>query len=145
MLASFSKTRSCLFKIWETSGNFEFECAATFFTLEFFRRSLSDVNHDGRLDLTEFCYAMHLSVARRHGLPIPTELPASLRSSTKSVVNAAVQSIGAEKIPEKATNQTEVNIIVLSNHRNSLIDFVLVDTVWGIAENSRADAIPNFC
>ena len=39
---------------------------------------LSDVNQDGVLSLDEFCIAMHLSVGRRHGLPVPQTLPPAL-------------------------------------------------------------------
>ncbi|OQV13892.1 putative RalBP1-associated Eps domain-containing protein 1 [Hypsibius exemplaris] len=49
----------------------------------------SDVDRDGRLSLAEFCYAMHLSVARRHGLPLPLQLPSSLKNSTRHILKAA--------------------------------------------------------
>ncbi|XP_055346715.1 ralBP1-associated Eps domain-containing protein 2-like [Paramacrobiotus metropolitanus] len=54
--------------------------------------NISDVDRDGRLTLSEFCYAMHLSVARRHGMSLPPHLPVSLRASTKLVVKASQQS-----------------------------------------------------
>lgn len=38
-------------------------------------RQLSDVNKDNALNLDEFCIAMHLVVALRHGLDLPTVLP----------------------------------------------------------------------
>jgi hypothetical protein len=41
----------------------------------FNNRHLSDINKDNALDLDEFCIAMHLVVALRHGLDLPTILP----------------------------------------------------------------------
>lgn len=38
-------------------------------------RHLSDINKDNALDLDEFCIAMHLVVALRHGLELPSILP----------------------------------------------------------------------
>ncbi|XP_078375123.1 uncharacterized protein LOC144658558 isoform X2 [Oculina patagonica] len=39
---------------------------------------LSDINKDNALNLDEFCIAMHLVVALRHGLELPSTLPAVL-------------------------------------------------------------------
>ena len=41
-------------------------------------RQLSDVNKDNALNLDEFCIAMHLVVALRHGLDLPAVLPGVL-------------------------------------------------------------------
>lgn len=38
-------------------------------------RHLSDINKDNALNLAEFCIAMHLVVALRHGLELPSTLP----------------------------------------------------------------------
>lgn len=38
-------------------------------------RHLSDLNKDNALNLDEFCIAMHLVVAMRHGLELPLTLP----------------------------------------------------------------------
>ena len=39
---------------------------------------LSDLNKDRALNLDEFCIAMHLVVAVRHGVELPATLPATL-------------------------------------------------------------------
>lgn len=41
-------------------------------------RHLSDLNKDNALNLDEFCIAMHLVVAMRHGLELPLTLPTVL-------------------------------------------------------------------
>lgn len=38
-------------------------------------RHLSDINKDNALNLDEFCIAMHLVVALRHGFELPSTLP----------------------------------------------------------------------
>ena len=42
---------------------------------------LSDMDKDAALNLTEFCIAMHLVVAVKHGVELPTVLPFTLCSS----------------------------------------------------------------
>ena len=44
-------------------------------TFFLFFRHLSDINKDNALNLDEFCIAMHLVVALRHGLELPSTLP----------------------------------------------------------------------
>ena len=46
-------------------------------------RHLSDINKDNALNLDEFCIAMHLVVALRHGLELPSTLPAILLPAKK--------------------------------------------------------------
>ena len=41
-------------------------------------RRLSDLDNDHALNLEEFCIAMHLVVAVRHGHELPQELPPTL-------------------------------------------------------------------
>lgn len=43
-----------------------------------FFRHLSDLDKDGALNLEEFCVAMHLVVAVRHGVELPATLPTTL-------------------------------------------------------------------
>ena len=38
-------------------------------------RKMSDLNKDNALNLQEFCIAMHLVVAVRHGIDLPDRLP----------------------------------------------------------------------
>ena len=52
--------------------------------LHFFSfRHLSDINKDNALNLDEFCIAMHLVVALRHGFELPSTLPAVLLPEKK--------------------------------------------------------------
>lgn len=39
---------------------------------------LADLDQDGRLTKIEYCLAFHLTVARRNGYPLPTQIPESL-------------------------------------------------------------------
>ena len=39
---------------------------------------LADLDKDGKLTKLEFCIAFHLTVARRNGFPLPTQIPESL-------------------------------------------------------------------
>lgn len=48
------------------------------YSCSFSLRHLSDINKDNALNLDEFCIAMHLVVALRHGLELPSTLPAVL-------------------------------------------------------------------
>ncbi len=41
----------------------------------FFFRNLADLDSDGALNFEEFCIAMHIVVAVRHGLDVPATLP----------------------------------------------------------------------
>ena len=41
-------------------------------------RHLSDVNKDNALDIEEFCIAMHMVVAVKHDVELPSVLPAML-------------------------------------------------------------------
>ena len=52
-------------------------------------RNCSDVDRDGKLTLAEFCYAMHLSLARRHGLTLPSTIPLSLKNSARNICKTA--------------------------------------------------------
>ena len=40
-----------------------------------FSRNLADLDNDGALNFQEFCIAMHIVVAVRHGLEVPATLP----------------------------------------------------------------------
>ena len=53
------------------------------YTCSFSPRHLSDINKDNALNLDEFCIAMHLVVALRHGLELPSTLPAILLPAKK--------------------------------------------------------------
>ena len=48
-----------------------------------FQRHLSDIDKDNALNLDEFCIAMHLVVALRHGLELPSTLPGVLLHTRK--------------------------------------------------------------
>ena len=52
-----------------------------------FKRHLSDLNKDNALNLDEFCIAMHLVVALRHGLELPSTLPSVLLPEKKEEGN----------------------------------------------------------
>lgn len=52
-------------------------------------RNCSDVDRDGKLTLAEFCYAMHLTLARKNGLSLPSQIPLSLRSSARNICKTA--------------------------------------------------------
>ena len=43
--------------------------------IQCFSRNLADLDSDGALNFEEFCIAMHLVVAVRHGLDVPEALP----------------------------------------------------------------------
>lgn len=115
MPVCFSRIHSCLFRISAKSGMFNrFGMVSDFakpnFGFSLLGRNCSDVDRDGRLTLAEFCYAMHLSVARRHGMTLPPHLPNSLRNSTKFVLKAALEHThlpGSIPVGDH-THQTEV-------------------------------------
>lgn len=68
---------------------------------------LSDVNQDGLLSLDEFCIAMHLSVAKRHGLPLPQVLPphlAQVAGEVNRIVDIFTRHVTSQQIANKPTS-----------------------------------------
>ena len=55
-----------------------------------FFRHLSDINKDNALNLDEFCIAMHLVVAMRHGLELPSTLPSVLLPVNKETAVSGI-------------------------------------------------------
>ena len=51
-------------------------------------RHLSDINKDNALNLDEFCIAMHLVVALRHGFELPATLPTVLLPEEKQAADS---------------------------------------------------------
>ena len=60
-------------------------------------RNLADLDADGALDFDEFCIAMHIVVAVRHGLEVPQFLPLHL-------------------VPEKYEKQCKYKLIWINIH-----------------------------
>ncbi|KXJ10106.1 RalBP1-associated Eps domain-containing protein 1 [Exaiptasia diaphana] len=75
---------------------------------------LSDINQDNALDLDEFCIAMHLVVAIRHGLDLPAVLPYELLHH-RQVSN----DLQAGRVSEESTETIEEDSKPLSKVRRN--------------------------
>ena len=60
-----------------------------------FFRHLSDINKDNALNVDEFCIAMHLVVALRHGLELPSTLPNVLLPVNKETAVSGIWIYGS--------------------------------------------------
>lgn len=67
---------------------------------------LSDINKDNALDLNEFCIAMHLVVALRHGFDLPATLPAVLMPHQKEAA-LTVSAHSFERLERNADGDIE--------------------------------------
>jgi hypothetical protein len=70
---------------------------------------------------------MHLSVARRHGLSLPSQLPSSLKNSTRHILKSAEENSHAATILSSGdnTHQPEVrciSTIVSANYKQFKMD-----------------------
>lgn len=68
-------------------------------------RHLSDINKDNALNLDEFCIAMHLVVALRHGFELPSTLPDVLLPEKKE--SAGSVPAGPLEMPQRTLEEDE--------------------------------------
>ena len=86
------------------------------YTYCFSLRHLSDINKDNALNLDEFCIAMHLVVALRHGLELPSTLPAVLlpgKKETGGNINT-VQDMLSDSSDMSTTQIEKCNTVYIS-------------------------------